>query len=90
MTREMKSCRECGAAFETSRTGKTVRCQACRKARAERRNAASSFDAYAEAYVAMGEARQRGHAAQAAGDDEAYAQAVADFTYWSERARRAG
>lgn len=39
MTRTIKRCTKCGAEFETSRTGYTVKCPACRAARRERRAA---------------------------------------------------
>lgn len=43
MTREIKRCTKCGEAFETSRTGFTVKCPACRAARRERRTRTAGF-----------------------------------------------
>lgn len=34
MPNPVKRCVDCGDAFQTSRTGKTVRCQSCRRKRA--------------------------------------------------------
>jgi hypothetical protein len=44
MTRPIKKCVDCDAPFQTSATGKTVRCQSCRNKRNRNRGATSSRD----------------------------------------------
>lgn len=89
---DIRHCRKCGAEFIRSRTDSTVNCPAHRGrpgTSVSAREAASKADEY---YVKAGEARRRGVAARASGDDAAYQQAIADFTYWADRsaaARRA-
>lgn len=80
---DTKACAKCGAEFKRSRADRTVNCPDCRKAARERSYAGVSRAD--EFYVKAGEARARGRAAQAAGDQAAYDQAVSDFRYWNER-----
>lgn len=74
-----KRCAKCGAEFKRSRADRTVNCPSCRRRPTAGTSRADEF------YVKMGEARQRGHAAQDAGDTEAYERALADFRFWADR-----
>ena len=77
--REIKSCIECGTEFETSRTGKTVRCPACREARRPKVATRSEFyeTKAIEAKMAAYEARAK----YGVGAPE-YEEAVAEYTHW--------